>query len=246
MKVSIITATLDSALSVSTTIESVRAQTHQDIEHIFVDGGSSDNTLDIICSSGVCANNIIKQEGRGIYNALNLGLRKASGEVVGFLHSDDFFPSDDCLESIVAGFDADTHAVYGDLNFVSRQDSEVIERKWVRSEFDRRQLRWGWLMPHPTLYVRAELIRALEFDEAYNISGDYDFMLRLLNKTQIKVSYVPMPLVHMRLGGASNGSLGKLIGRIREDLRAVRTNGVGGMVTVASKMLRKLPQLIIN
>lgn len=246
MKVSIITATLNSAQSVKKAIDSVQAQTHKDIEHIFVDGGSSDNTIEIIRSAGFSSDQIIKQEGVGIYNALNLGLRRAAGDIVGFLHSDDFFPKKDCLESLVKGFDNETHAVYGDLNFVSRYNSEIIKRKWVSSEFDRRQLRWGWMIPHPTLYVRSEVIKTLEFNETYKISGDYDFMLRLLSDKQIKLTYVPKPVVHMCLGGASNGSLSKLSHHVQEDLRAVRTNGLGGMVTVVSKILRKVPQLIIN
>ena len=243
MKVSIITATFNSEGTLLDTIRSVNKQGYDDIEHIFVDGGSTDGTLGMIGEHACAGHIIISQAGRGIYNALNLGVRAATGDLVGFLHSDDFYSTGDCVQRIVDQFSDGIHGIYGDLSLVAHEDTSKVLRSWKSSEITKYSQTFGWMPPHPTLYLRSEIIKELEFDETFEISGDYDFVLRLLQKDKVVLSYLAFTLVHMRSGGASNGSVKKAISSAREDYRALRKNFAGGWMTVVFKRLRKINQV---
>ena len=245
IKISIITVSFNSELTIRSTIESVTEQSYAHIEHVFVDGRSTDRTLELI-EEHRGANSVVNCErDEGIYDAFNKGIRQASGDVIGFLHSDDVFAGPWVIETIARNFvDPDVHGVYGDLQYLSQSDPSRVLRNWSTKPFSEGQLRWGWMAPHPTLYVRKEWLESLGgFDAAYRISGDYRFMLALFSDPYFTATYIPEVLVKMRAGGISNKSLKNLIWKSGEDLRAIKESGVGGLHTLVAKNVRKLRQL---
>lgn len=245
-KISVITATYNSARTVSTTLNSLREQSYPNYEHVVVDGLSTDHTVDIVRNSGVQSMIVDVQADRGIYDALNRGVVLAGGDVIGFLHSDDFFPDSDVLSRVAQAFsDPAVEICFGDMAYVSQNNTSRVVRRWKSGEFRRRRLRFGWMPPHPTVYVRTELLKRYLFNPEYRISGDYDSVLRLLSRESVKIVYIPHELVHMRLGGASNGSLANILSKSKEDWRAIRTNKIGGIETLLGKNLRKLHQFFV-
>ncbi|TNF63403.1 MAG: glycosyltransferase, partial [Rhodobacteraceae bacterium] len=176
--------------------------------------------------------------------AINRGIERATGEVIGLMHSDDVFADDEVLASVaetLARTGAD--GVYGDLDYVSARDPSRRIRRWRSGGYDARSLRRGWMPPHPTLYLRREVfLRFGTYDTGFRIAADYDAMLRYLVTGEVRLAYIPRVLVRMRLGGASNRSLANLVQKSREDYRAIRRNGVGGAGTLALKNLRKIGQ----
>lgn len=244
MRITVITVSYNSASTIADTLRCVACQSHPDIEHIVIDGASSDGTLDLIRREGRHVAQLVSESDRGIYDAMNKGLRLASGEWVGFLNADDVFANRSVVADIArVASEAGADAIYGDLVYVGQQPPHRIVRLWRSGAFRRGSLRLGWMPPHPTLYVRRSLIQTLgPFDDRLRIAADYEFMLRYLSRPEIKVAYLPQVLVHMRMGGASNRSLGAVVRKSREDLWALRANGVGGVMTLCCKNLRKLPQ----
>jgi glycosyltransferase involved in cell wall biosynthesis len=245
-KVSVITATYNSATTLSRTLESLKDQSYNNFEHIVVDGLSTDNTLDVIRESGMEDTLVDSRSDHGIYDALNRGIGLATGDVVGFLHSDDFFPDSNVLSKIARAFsDPSVEMCFGDLAYVRQEDTRRVVRRWKSGKFRTSRLKSGWMPPHPTFYVRREILKRYPFNLEYRISGDYDAMLRLLTREAGRVVYIPHELVHMRLGGASNKNLANILKKTREDWRVIRTNRVGGVVTLVSKNLRKLHQFFV-
>ena len=242
MKLSIITVSYNSAATIGDTLRSVAAQTHPDIEHIVVDGDSTDATLDVVRAEGRHLARVLSEPDRGIYDAMNKGLRLASGDFVGFLNADDMLATPHTAARIAdAASTAD--AVYGDLVYVHQDRPQAVLRYWSSGAFSPARLRFGWMPPHPTLYLRRSVQQALgEFDLRLRIAADYDFMLRCLGLPGLRVAYLPEVLIRMRTGGASNRSLAALRNKSREDLFALRKNGVGGWLTLLCKNGRKLPQ----
>lgn len=181
MKISVITATYNCGKTLRTTLESMASQTHPDIEHLIMDGDSKDDTLDLV--RGWTAHPLMLESGRdkGIYDALNKGIAKASGEVVGFLHADDVLQDERVLEKIASAFEDPTvQAVYGDLVYVAQDDLTRVIRTWTSGEFQLAKLRQGWIPPHSAFYTRRSLNERLgAFDLQYRIAADYDSMLRL-------------------------------------------------------------------
>jgi len=245
MRITVITVAYNSAATIADTLQSVAAQTHPDIEHIVVDGASKDATLNIVRSKGARVASVLSEADGGIYDAMNKGLRLATGDFVGFLNADDLFADADAVARIAqAAAEPGVDAVFGDLVYVREDDTTSIVRWWRSGRFDRRRLGFGWMPPHPTFYVRRSRLEKLGgFDESLRISADYEFMLRYLSQRGAQASYVPHVLVRMRMGGASNRSIAALLRKMREDLLAVRRHRVGGAGTLACKNLRKLPQL---
>ena len=242
MKITIITASYNSAATIGDTMRSVVRQTHSDIEHIIVDGGSTDDTLAIVRADGSRVARIVSEADKGIYDAMNKGLHLATGEFVGFLNADDMLATSDTVAKIAAA-SALADVVYGDLLYVDKDRPAEVVRYWNSGAFSQARLRYGWMPPHPTLYLRRSVQQALGvFDLRLCIAADYDFMLRCLSKPDLRVVYLPEVLVHMRTGGASNRSLTALRNKSREDLFALRKNGVGGWLTLLCKNGRKLPQ----
>lgn len=244
MKVSVVTVCFNSAPTVVGTLRSVASQTHPLIEHIIVDGASTDGTLDLVRLHGSHVSRLISEPDEGIYDAMNKGLAAASGDLVGFLNADDLFASPKAIAQLVETAQASgCDAVYGDLVYVRADATDLVVRHWRSGNYTPSRLRFGWMPPHPTFYVRRAVMQRLGgFDTQLRIAADYDFMLRCLTGPVRNVGYANEVLVQMRLGGVSNRSLMNIVHKSREDLHAIRRNGVGGLLTLCCKNLRKLPQ----
>ncbi len=187
---------------------------------------------------------IISEPDKGIYDALNKGIKAATGEAVGFLHSDDVYANADVLSTIAHTFmTKEVDAIYGDLDYISNDQNEKLIRHWKSHPFKRSKLRYGWMPPHPTFYMRTNRYRQLGgFDLRFKIAADYDSLLRYLWKNNISVAYIPEVLVKMRLGGASNRSIKNIIQKSREDWQAMKANGVPPLLALPAKNLSKVPQ----
>lgn len=244
MKVSIITATYNSSATVLDTLKSLSEQTYPDIEYIVIDGGSSDNTVSVIsdnCSRGAT---VISEPDNGIYDALNKGIANATGDIVGFLHSDDLFAYPDAVKDLVETLERDdVQAVYADLEYVSKDDTNKVIRKWVSGIYDQQKLRLGWMPPHPTFFMKRELYLAYgQFDLSLKIAADYDSLLRYLWSNNVKATYLPKVVTKMRVGGASNRSLKNIIEKTKEDIQALKNNQLFWPSALLIKNVSKIPQ----
>ncbi|MFN2200082.1 MAG: glycosyltransferase family 2 protein [Caldilineaceae bacterium] len=248
MKVSIITAVMNRADTIEHAIESVQSQSHRDLEHVIQDGGSQDGTVEIIERLSGSQTRLVSEPDAGIYDAINRGIARSTGDVVGLLHSDDFFPHQDVVSHIAAAFgDPTIDAVYGDLDYVSARDPDRVIRRWRAGIASPAKLRRGWMPPHPTLYLRASVFRDHGvYDTSFEIAADYDAVLRYFSTGKIRSAYLTEVLVKMRLGGASNASLRHLLRKSQEDLRALRQNGIGGYGTLVLKNVSKLGQFVLK
>ena len=246
MKISIITAVYNSRETIASALDSVLEQTGADYELVVIDGESTDGTLEVLRHYADRVAVLVSEPDRGIYDALNKGIQRASGEVVGFLHSDDLFADSHVLSRVANAFtDPEVIAVYGDLLYVRKDNPDQVVRYWQSGMFSKRRLAWGWMPPHPTLYVRRHMYQKHGlFDTSFRIAADYDFVLRLLGREGVAVRYIPEVLVKMRVGGASNRSLRNIVQKSSEDLRALRHNRVGGFGALIWKNLSKLPQFL--
>ncbi len=248
MKLSIVTAVFNRAETIADALSSVQAQSHAPLEHVIQDGGSSDGTVGIIKAHETEETHLVSEPDRGIYDAINKGISRASGDVVGLMHSDDFFAHDRVLERVAEMFkNPDIEGVYGDLDYVSASNPSKVIRHWRSGPYNRAQLRRGWMPPHPTLYLRRQVFEEWGlYDSAFQIAADYDAMLRYLWTGNVRLAYLPEVLVKMRVGGESNRSLGRLLQKSREDYAALRRNGVGGAGALFFKNAIKLQQFIIR
>jgi glycosyltransferase involved in cell wall biosynthesis len=244
MKISIVTAVFNRIATIAETMESVQRQSYRSIEHVIQDGGSKDGTLEEIVRLAVPSTNVVSGPDAGIYDAINRGIQRADGEVIGLMHSDDFFAHDAVLSRVAETLKkTGADGVYGDLQYVASSDPTRIIRHWQSGLYMPSKLRYGWMPPHPTLYLRRVVFERWGlYDTSFEVAADYDAMLRYLVKGQIKLAYIPEVLVKMRVGGESNRSLDRILLKSCEDLRAIRRNGVGGVGTLACKNLSKLPQ----
>ena len=248
LHISVITAVLNRAQTLGESLASVHGQTWQDVEHVLIDGGSTDGTRDVIDAHKAGIAKVHSSADAGPYYALNKGLALATGDVVGFMHADDMFASPRALEKVAAAFeDPSVGAVYGDLVYVRKDNSSRVVRYWQAGQYQRQYLTQGWMPPHPTFYVRRELYaRFGDFNTRYQIAADYDHMLRLLWRERVHAAYVPEVLVRMRMGGLSNRSLFNMLKKSREDYSAMRENGIGGLQTLLLKNVAKLPQFMVR
>ncbi|WP_374264540.1 glycosyltransferase family 2 protein [Zoogloea sp.] len=246
IKISLITATWNCADTISDCLDSVSSQTYHEIEHIVIDGGSKDPTLDVLHARQSQISTLVSEKDRGIYDALNKGISKATGDVIGFLHADDLFADDTVLEKVAAAFeDPSVCAVYGDLQYVKKSDPSRVVRYWRSRAFSSNLLRWGWMPPHPTLYVRREWYQRIGgFDIGYRISADYYSILQLFSIPGFSATYLPFVFTKMRLGGASNKSIKNILLKSREDLNALVRSGVGGIGTLFCKNVSKIGQFL--
>lgn len=245
MKISIITITFNSAKTLPRTLESVQSQTYCDIEHVIVDGASTDDTKNMIVNYARQHANVrwISEKDSGIYNALNKGIAMATGDIIGFLHSDDVLFSPHSIEQIAHAFtDKSVDVVYGDLQYC--HEGKIV-RSWKSNPFHSYSLKYGWMPPHPTMYVRKEVYQQVgEYDEWFHIAADYDMMLRIF-KSGFHSQYIPEVLVQMETGGASNKNAKARLSKTQEDYIVLKKNHVGaGYLTVACKQLRKLRQFL--
>lgn len=243
-KISIITAVYNREATVAHAISSVATQTWPKVEHLVVDGASTDGTLAAVAAVSHPRMHLVSEPDRGIYDALNKGIARATGDVVGVLHSDDYFAHERVLSAVASAFSSpQVMAVYGNLDYVSTDDEARVIRHWHSGSYSPAKLRRGWMPPHPALFLRREVFdRYGAYDTTYRIAADYDAILRYFSRGDLRPVYLPEVLVRMRVGGASNGSIGRLIRKSREDYRALRTNEIGGLGALAWKNVSKLGQ----
>ena len=248
MKFSIITVVWNREATLGHALDSLAVQCHDNYEHLVQDGGSTDGTLALLADRPDPRRRLVSEHDGGIYDALNRAIARASGDVIGLLHSDDFLAHPQVLARVARRFvDTGADAVYGDLEYVSANDPTRVIRHWKSGEYHPTKLRTGWMPPHPALFLRREVFKTWGgYDTTYRIAADYDSILRYFGKGHIKAAWLPEVLVKMRVGGESNRSLGRILLKSREDLRALRNNDVGGIGTLAAKNLRKIGQFFIK
>ena len=245
MKISIITVCFNSASTIVDALHSVAVQTYPDIEHLIIDGGSKDNTLSLIKEHGSHAAIVVSEKDAGIYDAMNKGLRLATGDVVGFLNSDDMLEHPDAIKCIAAGFSSSSlEAVYGDLVFVKPSDVSSVVRYWRPGAYIKGACTRGWMPPHPTFYVKRDLLMSIGgFDQQYKLQADFDLMLRLFEVRGMRSFYLNNTLARMRMGGATTGSLRNMIRGNLEAARSCRAQGFrGGLLFLFGKIGRRIPQ----
>ena len=231
MRISVITATYNSGRTIGDTLESVLRQTYSDVELIVVDGASRDDTMDVVRRYEPRFGGRLhwtSEPDRGIYDAMNKGIARATGDVIGILNSDDFYTSDTVLERVaeaMAGGDVD--AVYGDIHYVRDGDLRRCVRYYSSQPFRRWMMRLGFMPAHPSFYCRREVYeRCGTFDTTYRVAADFENLLRLIYVNHIKTRYLPVDFVTMRTGGASTSGLSSHRQIMRDHLRALRSNGV--------------------
>ncbi|MGV6816683.1 MAG: glycosyltransferase family 2 protein [Thiotrichales bacterium] len=244
MKISIITTVYNNQEHISQAIESVLDQSYPEIEYIVVDGNSSDGTLEIVKSYGNKISKLISEPDRGIYDGLNKGIISATGDVIGFLHSDDFYPNKEVIQQVAQHFDSHCcDALYGDLNYVDKKNTNKITRSWVSGYFSHSLLSKGWMPPHPTLFLKKKIYLSQGlFNTEFKISADYDYMLKLFCASEYHICYLQKVLYSMRTGGTSNKNLKNIYRKSREDLTAIKENNIGNVITLIRKNLSKISQ----
>ena len=246
-RISIVTSVYNNATEIRSAVESVLSQRGVNIEFIVVDGGSTDGTLVILESYGKRIHNLISGPDLGIYDGLNRGIGLATGDYVGFLHSDDLFADEQTLQRLfarVSQLDCSEWpaAVYGDLVYVEKHDPDRIVRYWKSGPFTLRKLHNGWMPPHPSLYVRRDvMLQTGRFDITMRIAADYKFILQLFRQP-LRFEYVAGVVVRMRTGGVSNRSLKTILRKSLEDIAALRSAGIPPLRALLMKNLSKLPQ----
>jgi glycosyltransferase involved in cell wall biosynthesis len=248
LTISIITASYNSAATIGDTLQSVSMQNYDNIEHIIIDGASSDNTLEIV-SYFPHVSKVISEKDKGIYDAMNKGVAQATGDVVGILNSDDVYTDRYVISKVMNEFEKkNADVVYADLQYVKFNDLQKVTRTWHSGKFSKRKFYYGWMPPHPTFFVRREVYEKIgNFNSSLRSAADYEFMLRVLLKNDFKVSYIPEVLVKMRTGGMSNATLRHRLRANREDREAWRINNITPyFFTIPFKPLRKVLQFIFK
>lgn len=243
MKISIITVVYNNAAYIETCLKSVISQIYPDKEYIVIDNSSTDGTSEIINGYKGRISRVISEKDKGHIYAMNKGIRLSGGDVIGFLHSDDFYSHEKVIKMVAEQFEK-THAdsVYGDLVYVKKNNPNKIVRYWKGGTFGRDKIRWGWMPPHPTFFIKKTVYEQYGFlDTSFKISMDYEIALRFLYKHNISVSYLPDVLVKMREGGVSNRSVRNILRKTAEDYKACTMCGLG-LSTVAMKNVIKIPQ----
>lgn len=242
MKISIITSTYNSGKTVKDTLESILNQTYKDIELLIIDGKSKDNTLEIVhhyekLFQGKLS--YISEPDKGIYDAMNKGIQMATGEIVGILNSDDLYMDNKVLEDIANAFiQSKVDAIYGNLIFVEEYDTNKVVRNWKGSQYQPESFLNGWHPAHPTFYVRRKIYEKYgAFDISFNVSADFELMLRFIEKYRISNLYLDRTLIKMRMGGESTGSIKKIITGNKNVLRAFEKNGFKVSITYPIKRL---------
>lgn len=244
---SIITATFNSAETIEKTLDSLLYQINKEVEWIVIDGASSDETLSIIQHKFKGNLKCISEKDNGIYDALNKGICMSSGDIIGFLHSDDLFASNDIISQLVEIFNKeDVDGIYGDLQYIRKEDPAKVIRYWKSEQFHPQLLKRGWMPAHPTLFLKKEVYEKHGlFNLNYKIAADYDFMLRIFSDPALKFHYLPTIITKMKVGGASNRNLRNIKLKSSEDLKALKANKIRHpYLTLAYKNFSKLSQFL--
>lgn len=243
LKISLITVVYNAQNTIERCINSVLRQKFNNIQYIIIDGGSTDNTIQIIDRYRDKIDFFLSEPDNGLYDAMNKGIAHATGDVIGTLNADDFFADDDVLEQVAHVFaNRQTSIVYGDLDYI-KPDGKII-RKWRSGAYQSGMFNWGWMPPHPTLYCRRELFEKLGvYSLEYGSAADYELMLRFIHAHKTSAVYLHKVMVKMIIGGVSNKSLSNRVQAARFDLKAMRTNNISlPVLTVLIKPLRKIMQ----
>lgn len=246
LTISIITAVHNRAATVADCLQSVASQSHPAIEHIVVDALSSDGTSEIVSTFSKSVARHIREADNGIYDALNKGIQAATGEVVGFLHADDVLADPEGIAKVAAAHaDPDVLATYADLRYVSADRARVV-RRWSAGPYRRSRFWWGWMPPHPTVYMKRSVFdRFGYYDCSVGTAADYEFLVRTMVRNSIRTEYIPTTLVEMRVGGMSNVSLANRLAANSADRRAWIRNGMRPPFALrVTKPGRKLAQFL--
>ena len=254
MKISVITSTYNSSFTINQTLNSLKNQTYHDYELIIVDNISSDNTLDKVKLNYIENTLIISEPDQGIYYALNKGIKKASGDIIFILHSNDRIIDDECFEKIIQTFrTTNADVIYGNI-LIENQVSRKIIRNWISDEsqnekkyFDKnyykKKIFNGWMPPHTSLFIKKKTINYLgDYNVKYKISSDYDYMIRLFCLDKIRIVYISMHIVAMSFGGEST-KFKNIFKKMLEDYNIIKSNNLGGIKVLFKKIVTKLKQL---
>jgi glycosyltransferase involved in cell wall biosynthesis len=243
--ISLITVTYNAEKTIARCIASVLAQNYPNLEYIIIDGGSTDNTLQIISRYKDNINILITEPDHGIYDAMNKGIRMASGNVTGTLNADDFFAADDILANIATTFaNTGTDILYGNLDYINQD--ETIRRKWRTRSYKYGLYNWGWMPPHPTFYCKTELFEKYGYYSlAHGTAADYELMLRFMHRYNTNAYHLNKVMIKMQCGGLSNKNPTNRVKAWRFDLKAMRNNGVlYPLIALILKPLRKIGQYL--
>jgi glycosyltransferase involved in cell wall biosynthesis len=247
MKVSIITISYNSAETIEDTIKSVVSQDYPNIEYIIIDGASKDETLSIVGKYKDKIAKVVSEKDKGIYDAMNKGVENATGDIIGILNSDDYYYDESVISEVVQLFENEkTDGLYADLVYVDRADSDKVIRYWKSGEYQPGKFLKGWMPPHPTFFVKKEVYEKFGlYSTDLRSAADYEFMLRVIHKHNISLSYMPRILTKMRVGGMSNVSLKNRWKANMEDRRAWKINGLKPKwYTLTVKPLSKILQFL--
>ena len=245
LTISIITVIYNGAATIRECIESVLSQKYP-VEYIIVDGGSIDGTLNIVNEYKSRIGNIVSESDDGMYEAMNKGIKLATGDIVGILNSDDFYVNNDVISTVVAEFEAkNVDSVFADLVFITREEPEKIVRYYNSSDFNPKKFAYGWMPAHPTFFLKRNIYEKYGlFKTDYKIASDYELLARFLSKHKISYSYIPKVLIIMRTGGLSTKSLKSNLILNKEIVRACAENGIEtNIFKVYSKYFVKMFQL---
>jgi glycosyltransferase len=245
MKVSIITTVLNGAGTFEHCIKSVLNQTYRNIEYIVIDGKSSDETLRIINKYHDRISHFLSEPDDGMWDALNKGLDIATGDIIGLLHSDDFYTHNKVIATVVSHIEKHhVDSCYGDLMYVKKNNPEKVFRYWKSSHYSEGLCQRGWVPPHPTLFIKKDVYTEYGyFNTKFKLASDYDLMLRFLERYRISSVYIPEVLVKMRTGGMNNKNLKNRIEKTFEDFRSCRENGIKNVFSaIVRKKTMKIPQ----
>lgn len=248
MKVSLITVCFNSVDTIADTIRSVAMQDYADIEYIIVDGGSTDGTLDVIASYGQHVSRLVSEPDEGIYDAMNKGVLLSTGGIVAFLNSDDMYANATVVREMVTFMEAGgLDAGYGDLAYVDRTRPDRSRRFWKTGAYKRGRFRYGWAIPHPAFFCRRHVFEKWgSFSKEFRIAGDFELLLRFIEKHQICVGYIPIVVAKMRMGGRANTVRGVIRGNW-EILKAFRRNGLRiSMLFFVLKPIARIQQFLIH
>jgi len=245
MKISIITVCYNSELTLARTLRSVRDQTYSNVEHIIIDGGSTDGTLDIIANQGLHVFKVISEKDEGIYDAMNKGIQHATGDVIAFINADDYYKDANVLAKVAFFMLTERlDAIYGDVEFFHPRKEGFVTRIYDSSHFSPARLGWGWMPAHPALFIRRKLFDLYgNFSIDYLIAGDFEFIARVFKYPQLRHRHLSEPLVRMQTGGVSTSGLKATLQLNREMMRACRSNSIP---TNWIKLLSRYPLKILG
>ena len=249
MKVTIITAVYNGAEHIKSCIESVLNQDYPNIEYILVDGASKDSTLSIINSFGSKIAKVISEPDRGMYDAMNKGLRVATGDIVGILNSDDFYANNQIINKVVESFKSSgADSLYADIAFVSKENLNKTVRYYSSSSFKPWKFRFGYMPAHPSFFLKRQVYEKFgHFKSDYKLCADFDLIVRLYHTHKISYVYLPEMIVKMRMGGKSNQSVANIMLLNREILRGCLENGIKtNIIFIYLKYFTKVFELLFN